>query len=165
MPIPTREELKAYLETGDTPTESQFHEIIDAIYDLAQSSQDTADEALAIVTDLIPKVARCFGLIQFNQGNPGTYTVLKDIGCSVAATITIYGAGVEHYNITVTITPDEDFDDDDFVVSALSAKLDETQNTTHGINVSTRATNQCVLAFQMQINSGSSKEFDFAIFD
>jgi len=164
MPIPTREELKAYLETGDTPTQSQFGEIIDAIYDLAQAAQDTADAAVATVATLQAKAARCYGVVEINtvSTTPG-YTVIKVTDCTVVVA-QVFSAGFR-YNVTVTITPDDDFDDDDFVFLPFLEQEKVTALTTHGMTI-TRAVNEVVLTFQVDYTSVTdSKIFQFAIFD
>lgn len=172
MPIPTREELKAFLETGDTPTEAQFGEIIDAMFDLAQSSQDTADEALALMTASAAKSARCFGLVNLANvsfsNNHGTYTNLKLKDCAVTAVVAFsqaFGAAWR-YNVTVTIVPDVDFLDDDFTVLAFVEGDRNTNLSVLGIIVATRAVDEVVLTFQIYVvGVGSSRNLQFAIFD
>lgn len=90
MPIPTRETLKAYFETGDTPTEAQFEALIDAIYDLAQSSQDTADAAVAAVEATLPL---CLGALRVEIANNyfigsggHTETKFREQGCTFTIT-------------------------------------------------------------------------------
>lgn len=94
MPIPTRETIKAYFETGDTPTQAQFGALIDAIYDLAQNSQDVADAALDLVTATLPICLGAFRVEIANNyllGSGGhTETEYREQDCTF--TITHLGA-------------------------------------------------------------------------
>lgn len=77
MPIPTRETIKAYFETGDVPTQVQFAALIDAVYDLSQQANDNADAAVATVTASLPLCLGAFYL-EFDNSRgpfaPGTFT-------------------------------------------------------------------------------------------
>jgi hypothetical protein len=53
MPIPQDQTvLKSYFETGDTPTQAQFAELIDTMFALVQAAQNTANAAQATANSL-----------------------------------------------------------------------------------------------------------------
>lgn len=169
MPIPTREELKEYFETGDTPTQAQFAEFIDAVYDLAQQAQDAADAAAAAAAAVAGKTARCFGLVRVSNGGggPGTATNLKNKDCTVSTTVTSIGSGGFgwRYEVVMTITPDADFPDDDFTVLPLIEGDNNSNLTVLGVSV-TRAVDECVLTFQVVFTlNPQDRIIQFAIFD
>jgi hypothetical protein len=104
MPIPTREDLKSFFETGDTPTQAQFGELIDAIYDLAQQSQDAADAAQALVDDLDVRAARIYGAVRFTRtaGGDMAATTIHLEGCTVSFSLASPGGANQTGTLTVT---------------------------------------------------------------
>lgn len=110
MPIPARETLKAYLETGDTPTQAQFEEIIDAMYDMAQAAQDTANAAVAAAEAIAAASIKASGFIRVGENiaswawpaNP-PHAVLRETGCSISVATAYAGASPPLIGATITV--------------------------------------------------------------
>lgn len=122
MPVPyTATQLKARFETGDVPTQQDFADLIDTVFHMSQQALDQADAAVA----LAEKAAAVYALYSIDYpGGDGAmaYTVRRQVGCTVTmgtsrALATVSSAN-SHWLVTatITITPDEDFADDDTTV-------------------------------------------------
>src|SRR5262245_10897486 len=121
MPVPlTWNQIKALTEVGDSPNNADRADVWDSIAYYIQQANDKADAAVATVAALQGKVARCFGLVelQFTNLTGPVYgtTTTKAAGCGIASALTFVanGSGWALFNAVVTITPDDDFPDDDF---------------------------------------------------
>ena len=92
MPIPARGTIKSNFETGKKPTQAQYHQWIDATYDLSQQATDTAEDALAAVEATLPFCAGWFYLEfdnsrgPFSPGTfaPTTFTKFRQQDCTFA---------------------------------------------------------------------------------
>jgi hypothetical protein len=106
MPIPTREAIKAYFETGDVPTEAQFAEFIDAVYDLAQESQDTATDAVNIATAAAARTPVAMGLVKIASGAnaaPVAPVAHREVACTIGVVQNTPG-GLYPRAVTATVT-------------------------------------------------------------
>lgn len=155
MPIPTRETLKAFLETGDVPTQAQFGQIIDAMYDMAQQAQDTADAAEAAVAAALPLVAKVYGAFTLTTGLGAAVTPIHLEGCSIGLA---YFFASLNTHCTVTITFDAAFPDANYVLTLQSYKTADGSPVTF---TRTRAAGTIVMA--AVVPTGTTIEFHFTI--
>lgn len=176
MPIPTREDIKAYFQTGDHPTQAEFAAMIDAMYDMAQQSDAKAAAAVATANAAEGRSARCFGLVKFVHTTTAapTPTTLKANNCTMTVAFTLTGTSGAYrlYDTVVTIVPTTDFADVNFVVSpelerAVSAYMN-LNSLGSGLSygyVITRAVDEVQIAFKLAMMNVSETRFQFVIFD
>ncbi len=156
MPVPyTAAELKARFETGDTPTQQDFADLIDTVFHMAQQAQDQADAAVA----LAEKASKCYGLATVTYpGGDGamTYTVNRATGCTfaiaTARALESLGGTSNYWKVTVTltITPTEDFADDDYTVltsPAINENHVSSNTDAHTVPTVVRTVASCVVTF------------------
>ena len=110
MPIPTRGTIKANFETGKKPTQAQYHEWIDATYDLSQQAIDTAEAAADVVDDIAIKAS---GLLTIAMAGTFTLTmaapvVYRQRGCTVTVTQNAVPVSSGIIRVYGTITVDFD---------------------------------------------------------
>jgi hypothetical protein len=95
MPIPSRATIKANFETGKKPTQAQYHQWIDATYDLSQGATTTAEAALADVLATLPLCMGSF-YVEFDNSrgpfSPGTFaptvfTKFREQDCTFTLTM------------------------------------------------------------------------------
>lgn len=158
MPIPTRETLKAYFETADVPTEAQFAALIDAIYDLAQSAQDTADAAEALVENYSTRVGSIYGAVTITYAGSSIPTPIHLHGCTVGYT----GGGVGAV-LNLTFTFDDVLPSDEYVCLFSCEKFSPYVANAQQVII-TRNAGSVVFVIPASAGVGQSWEFHFAIF-
>jgi hypothetical protein len=129
MPIPTREELKAFLVTGVTPSQAQMQSIIDAMFDLAQQSLDAAAAAAAAASSLMPAA---MGLVKLRVTIPGGTSnstadapvTYREEGCTiiVPTPAAVGGSSPRTLNHLFTINLDEANADVEYAVFVYRAE-------------------------------------------
>ncbi len=153
MPVPfTAAQMKAWLETGDFPTQQQFADIIDTMMHLNQQALDLAQDAVDTVTSSVPL---CSGLVKiFRGGPPISLTVVKQIRCAitlngVGALISSAG-GEEVWEADITVTPTTNLPDTDFIFLAtnMSSTLGATQPAV-GIEMTVRDVDEVRFKFRV----------------
>lgn len=85
MPIPfTASQIKAWLETGDHPTQQQFADWVDTLFYMNQQALDLATAADAAAAAAVAAVAARPGpkVLVALKNVAGTWTVAKQFGCT-----------------------------------------------------------------------------------
>jgi len=100
MPIPQDQTvLKSYFETGDTPTQAQFAELIDTLFSLFQTAQTTA--AAAVTTANAANTGRA--MVRANVSNITTHTINTLMSVNVASISYIStSGGFANYRMSFT---------------------------------------------------------------
>lgn len=155
----TESTLLSYFQTGDTPTQNQFEELIRTFFHIAQQATDAAEMATAAAATVQPYAARVFGAVRITgYGPPLTYTVIHTFGCAISVTYPAFNSPL----LTATFTTA--FANANYVVCAhVTDASDAVTKRFYG--VITRAAGSLQISVPNDAGSGlSANEIHFAIF-
>jgi hypothetical protein len=159
MPVPfTAAQMKAWLETGDFPTQQQLADIIDTMVHQNQQALDIAQAAQDLMADLVARVGTIYGAVLLTNTGSVAATEIHLHGC----TIGLSGGGVGAASV-LTVTFDDVQPSDEYVCTFSCEKFSPYVANAQEILI-TRNAGSVVFTIPASAVLAQSWEFHFAIF-